>query len=148
MGPGGAGYQLYGELTDRTAARDAPRMMTTSDLEAFFSRGWNRHDVECLMTFMAEECVFESASGPEPCGGRHVGREQVRRAFARVFEAFPDVQFGTTRHVVAGDRGLSEWRFTGTTPEGRRVDVDGCDLFTFAGDKIARKSSFLKTRTG
>jgi hypothetical protein len=26
--------------------------------------------------------------------------------------------------------------------------VDGCDLFTFVGDKIARKSSFLKTRTG
>jgi hypothetical protein len=28
------------------------------------------------------------------------------------------------------------------------VEVDGCDLFTFVGDKIARKSSFLKTRTG
>ena len=86
------------------------RMMTTSDLEAFFSRGWNRHDVECLMGFMAEECVFESAAGPEACGTRSVGREQVRRAFARVFEAFPDVRFEATRHVVAGDRGLSEWR--------------------------------------
>jgi len=25
--------------------------------------------------------------------------------------------------------------------------VDGCDLFTFAGDKIARKSAYFKTRT-
>jgi len=25
-------------------------MMTTSDLEAFFSRGWNRHDVEKTRT--------------------------------------------------------------------------------------------------
>ena len=99
------------------------------------------------MTFMAEDCVFESAAGPDACGSRNVGREQVRPAFARVFEAFPDVQFGATRHVVAGDRGLSEWRFTGTTVEGRRVEVDGRNLFTFAGDKIARKSSFLKTRT-
>jgi ketosteroid isomerase-like protein len=122
-------------------------MMTTSELDAFFEQGWNRHDVDRLMSFMAEECVFDSASGPEAYGGRHVGREAVRRAFARIFEAFPDVRFEGTRHVVAGDRAVSEWRFAGTTPDGRRVEVDGCDLFTFASGKIARKSSFLKTRT-
>jgi ketosteroid isomerase-like protein len=71
----------------------------------------------------------------------------VRRAFARVFEVFPDARFAEARHLVAGDRGLSEWRFTGTTVEGKAVEVDGCDLFTFAGDKIARKSSYFKTRT-
>ncbi len=124
-----------------------PGMTTTSELDQFFEQGWNRHDVDRLMAFMAEECVFESASGAEACGGRHVGREAVRRAFARIFEAFPDVRFDHTRHVVAGDRAVSEWRFTGTAADGRRVEVDGCDLFTFAGGKIARKSSFLKTRT-
>jgi ketosteroid isomerase-like protein len=124
-----------------------PRMTTTSDLDAFFEQGWNAHDVDRLMTFMAEECVFESASGPEACGGRHVGRDAVRRAFTRIFEAFPDVRFDETRHLVAGDRAVSEWRFRGTATDGRRVDVEGCDLFTFAGGKIVRKSSFLKTRT-
>jgi steroid delta-isomerase-like uncharacterized protein len=122
-------------------------MMTTNDLHTFFERGWNRHDVDLLMTFMAEDCVFESTAGPEACGTRHAGRERVRRAFARVFEAFPDARFAEARHFVAGDRGVSEWRFTGTTAEGKTVEVDGCDLFTFAGDKIARKSSFFKTRT-
>jgi len=123
-------------------------MMTTSDLEAFFSRGWNRHDVDLLMTFMADDCVFESTAGPEACGTRHAGRERVRQAFARVFEVFPDARFGEARHFVAGNRGVSEWRFTGTTAEGKTVDVDGCDLFTFAGDKIMLKSSYFKTRTG
>ncbi len=122
-------------------------MMTTNDLEAFFDKGWNRHDVDRLMTFMAEDCVYESTAGPEVCGTRHAGRERVRQAFARVFEVFPDARFGEARHFVAGDRGVSEWRFTGTTAEGKTVEVDGCDLFTFAGDKIARKSSFFKTRT-
>jgi steroid delta-isomerase-like uncharacterized protein len=122
-------------------------MMTTTDLHAFFERGWNRHDVDLLMTFMAEDCVFDSTAGPEACGTRHAGREPVRRAFARVFEVFPDARFAEARHLVAGDRGLSEWRFTGTTVEGKVVEVDGCDLFTFAGDKIARKSSYFKTRT-
>ena len=78
---------------------------------------------------------------------RHAGRERVREAFARVFAMFPDVRFTDARHVVAGDRGLSEWRFTGTTPDGRRVDVNGCDVFTFRDDKIALKSSYLKSRT-
>ena len=122
-------------------------MMTTTDLHAFFERGWNRHDVDLLMTFMAEDCVFDSTAGPEACGTRHAGREPVRRAFARVFEVFPDARFAEARHLVAGDRGLSEWRFTGTTVEGKVVEVDGCDLFTFAGDKIARTSSYFKTRT-
>lgn len=122
-------------------------MMTTDDLHAFFEKGWNRHDVDLLMTFMAEDRVFESTAGPEACGARHAGRERVRQAFARVFEVFPDATFGAARHFVAGDRGVSEWRFTGTTAEGKTVEVDGCDLFTFAGDKIARKSSYFKTRT-
>jgi steroid delta-isomerase-like uncharacterized protein len=122
-------------------------MMTTNDLEAFFDQGWNRHDVDLLMSFMADDCVFETTAGPEACGTRHAGRERVRQAFARVFEVFPDARFGAARHFVAGDRGVSEWRFTGTTAEGKAVDVDGCDLFTFAGDKIALKSSYFKTRT-
>lgn len=122
-------------------------MMTTDDLEAFFDQGWNRHDVDRLMTFMAEDCVFESTAGPEACGARHAGRERVRRAFARVFEVFPDARFEDARHFVAGDRGVSEWRFRGTTADGKRVEVDGCDLFTFADGRIARKSSYFKTRT-
>ena len=121
--------------------------MTRNDLETFFDKGWNRHDVDVLMTFISEDCVFESASGPEVCGARHAGRERVREAFAKVFATFPDAAFRQARHLVTGDRGVSEWVFTGTAADGRKVEVNGCDLFTFAGDKIAVKSSFFKNRT-
>ena len=120
-------------------------MMTTNDLHAFFEQGWNRHDVDLLMTFMTEDCVFESTAGPEACGARHTGRERVRQAFARVRTGWQEAALAC--HFVAGDRGVSEWRFTGTTAEGKAVEVDGCDLFTFEGDKIARKSAYFKTRT-
>jgi ketosteroid isomerase-like protein len=119
--------------------------MTTRELDAFFD-GWNRHDVDRLMTFMADDCVFETASGTEACGTRHVGRERVRAAFARVFASYPDAAFRDTRHVLAGDRGLSEWLFTGTA-DGRKVEVNGCDVFTFERGKITVKSSFFKNRT-
>jgi ketosteroid isomerase-like protein len=122
-------------------------MRTINDLQAFFGNGWNRHDVDFLMIFMADDCVFESTAGPEVYGTRHAGRERVRQAFARVFEVFPDARFGDARHFVAGNRGLSEWLFTDTSAEGKKVEVNGCDVFTFEGDKIALKSSYFKTRT-
>ena len=137
---------MYGELTRRRVARDS-LAMTTKDLDAFFEVGWNAHDVDRLMTFMADDCVFESVAGADACGTRHVGRERVREAFARVFAAFPDARFGAARHFVSGDRGLSEWLFTGTAGDGRQVEVNGCDVFTFREGKIALKSSFFKNRT-
>ena len=42
-------------------------MMTVGRLERFFTDGWNRDDVDLLMTFMADDCVFESTAGPEAC---------------------------------------------------------------------------------
>ena len=121
--------------------------MTINDLAAFFDKGWNCHDVNALMTFMADDCVFEGAAGPYVCGMRYEGRERVREAFARVFAAVPDVRFEEVKHFVAGDRGVSEWIFTGTTADGKKVEVKGCDVFTFKGDKIAVKNSYLKSRT-
>jgi taurine dehydrogenase small subunit len=62
--------------------------VTIKDLEAFFGEGWNGHDIDVLMTFMSDDCVFESAGGAEVCGTRHAGRERVREAFARIFASF------------------------------------------------------------
>jgi ketosteroid isomerase-like protein len=121
-------------------------MITVKDLEAF-GEGWNRHDVDFLMTFMADDCVFELSAGPDAWGKRFIGKDAVREGFAGVFKRFPDVHFGDARHFVSGDRGLSEWLFTGTTADGKKVEVTGCDVFTFKGDKIAVKNSYLKTRT-
>jgi ketosteroid isomerase-like protein len=135
---------LFGGIVTRT--EDTP-MVTVKDLEAF-GDGWNRHDVDYLMTFMTDDCVFELSAGPDPWGKRFVGKDAVREGFSGVFKRFPDVHFGDARHFVSGDRGLSEWLFTGTTADGKKVEVTGCDVFTFRGDRIAVKNSYLKSRTG
>lgn len=33
-----------------------------------FAGAWNRHDVDALMGFMTDDCVFEASAGPEACG--------------------------------------------------------------------------------
>jgi taurine dehydrogenase small subunit len=146
------GHRVVWGIDVALAGRDSrggeTTVMTTKDLDEFFEAGWNGHDVDRLMTFMADDCVFESTTGPDACGTRHVGRERVREAFGRVFATYPDARFAGARHFVSGDRGLSEWLFTGTAGDGRKVEVNGCDVFTFRHGKIAVKSSFFKTRTG
>lgn len=114
-------------------------------LEAF-ADAWNRHDVDALMTFMADDCAFEASAGPDACGVRHAGRAAVRAAFAEVFDTFPDAQWGDPRHFVCGERGVSEWTFTGTRTDGTRVEVNGCDVFTFRDGRIALKNSYRKNR--
>lgn len=123
-----------------------PTPEATTDMLQAFADAWNRHDIDALMSFMTEDCVFEASAGPEACGSRSMGTKAVRAAFAEVWATFPDAHWGDARHLVHGDRGVSEWTFTGTRPDGTRVEVQGCDLFTFEGGKIALKNSFRKNR--
>jgi len=120
--------------------------VTTELLEAF-ADAWNRHDVDALMSFMTEDCVFEASAGSDVCGTRYVARESVRAAFAEVWATFPDAYWGNARHFVREERGVSEWTFTGTRTDGTRVEVHGCDLFTFRDGKIAVKDSYRKNRS-
>lgn len=117
----------------------------TGFLQAF-ADAWNRHDVDALMSFMTEDCVFEASAGPDICGIRYAGRAAVRAAYAQVWNTFPDAHWGDARHFVQADRGVSEWTFTGTRADGQRLEVHGCDLFTFRDGKIAVKNSYRKNR--
>jgi predicted esterase len=124
----------------------APPALGVDDLEAF-AQAWNRHDIDALMAFMADDCVFHGWTGPEASGARHVGRDAVRAAYQKAWADFPDAQWTRARHFVAGARGVSEWTFVGTrAADGQRVEVDGCDLFTFRGNKIRVKDSWRKSR--
>jgi steroid delta-isomerase-like uncharacterized protein len=118
----------------------------TPEVLQAFADAWNRHDADALMSFMTEDCVFEASAGPEVCGTRYVGREAVRAGYVEVWSHFPDAHWGSARHFVLGNRGVSEWVFTGTKADGTRVEVNGCDLFAFREGKIALKNSYRKHR--
>jgi steroid delta-isomerase-like uncharacterized protein len=123
-----------------------PVEQVTVDVLQAFADAWNRHDIDALMSFMSDDCVFEASAGPDVSGTRFAGREAVRAGFAEVWATFPDARWNGARHFVVGDRGVSEWTFTGTRADGTRIEVHGCDLFTFRGGKIALKNSYRKQR--
>lgn len=111
-----------------------------------FVEAFNAHDVKAIMSHMTNDCVFEASAGPDINGEKFTGQEQVSKAFETVFASFPDARWSAARHFIIGDRGFSEWVFTGTRIDGTKVEVTGCDLFTFKDGKIAIKNSYRKNR--
>lgn len=119
--------------------------VTESFLQSF-ADAFNAHDLDAIMLHMTTDCIFEASAGPDADGEKFVGQEQVRKAFATVFSDFKDAHWGYARHFISGNRGCSEWIFTGTRADGSRLEVTGCDLFTFSDGKIAVKNSYRKNR--
>lgn len=112
-----------------------------------FEEAGNRHDIEAMMSLVTADCVFYSAFGPDAHGTRYAGYNQVREGLQSFLDMASDGRWTNGQHFVAGDRGVSEWTYTGSAPDGSRIEVAGCDLITFRGNKIAVKDSFRKNRT-
>ena len=112
------------------------------------TEAWNRHDLDGLMDLFDEACVFEASGGDEVCGTRYEGPTEVKQAFAGVLESMADAEWGNGRHYILGpDYGVSEWTLIGTLPDGRRLEVNGCDFLTVRNGKILVKNSYRKQRT-
>jgi steroid delta-isomerase-like uncharacterized protein len=116
---------------------------TTPSLRAFLD-AFNAHDVDAIMSFFTEDCIFDAPRGPAPGGRRLVGKEQVRAGIQARFDGIPDIVYGDERHFACGDRGVSEWTIRGTQASGEPIEVRGCDLFEFRDGRISRKDSFWK----
>ncbi|MDH4383364.1 MAG: nuclear transport factor 2 family protein [Gammaproteobacteria bacterium] len=112
---------------------------------ASFADAWNRHDLDALMAHMHQDCVFMASVGTAVEGTKWRGMASVRTGYAALWSSFPDAHFECLGDFVCGDRGVSEWIFTGTrNSDGKKVRARGCDVFTFREGKILVKNSFRK----
>jgi hypothetical protein len=116
------------------------------DFLVSFTQAWNDQDLDKLMAHMADDCTFMASVGVETEGTKWVGREEVRKGFASLWEAYPDAHFEPVgEDFIVGNRGCSEWIFTGTRKtDGNRVTARGCDVYTFANGKIKVKNAMRK----
>ena len=107
----------------------------------------NRHDADAMMSHMSDDCMFETAGGPEVYGYRYLGREDVRAGYSSLWDGRPDALWVVTSLVVCGERAFSEWTVSATQPDGTRFESNGVDLFTFDEGNIAVVISYRKYRT-
>jgi len=120
---------------------DAIRMLKA------IATAFDQHDMDRIIRHFAADAVFEGPRGSDPWGQRFVGLGAIREAFAARFAGIPDIRYQQDDHFVDGDRGASEWTLSGTTTEGQRIEVRGCDLWTFRDGKVVKKDSYWKIRT-
>lgn len=116
----------------------------TTELLQRFLDAFNRHDLDAIMEFFAEDCVFFMPRGAGPRGDQFRGKAEVRAGLAKRFEGIPDVHYGEDKHWACGSSGVSEWTLTGTALSGKRIEVRGVDLLEFVDGLITRKDSFWK----
>jgi hypothetical protein len=107
--------------------------VTVDRLKGFLD-AFNRHDLDAIRGYFADDCVFYMPRGAGPRGDRYTGKADVRAGLAKRFEGIPNVHYGDDRHWACGDFGVS----------GESIEVRGVDLLEFVAGKITRKDSFWK----
>ena len=123
-----------------------PKNTITAQTLADFAAAWNRHDLDALMGFMHEDCVFHAVAGPDQLGRTFSGRAEVAEGFKAAWTTMTDAAWLDGEHFVVGDRGVSECTFKGTQADGSRIEARMVDVFTFKDGKILIKNAFRKNR--
>jgi taurine dehydrogenase small subunit len=101
--------------------------------------GWNAQDLDAIMPTYADDVVFQNhTAGEDPV----VGAAAVRAHLAGIFERWPDLRFSSRRLYVTDVVCVSEWTARATTPDGRRIEWDGVDVFPIRDGVIARKDVY------
>jgi ketosteroid isomerase-like protein len=111
--------------------------MSDLDVVEAFGQAWSEHDLDRALSLLSSDCVFE-ATGPAPDGSRHVGPDEIRRAWEAIFEDSTS-RFEPEETFGAGDRVVQRWRY-----DWDGGHVRGVDLFKVRDGMISEKLSYVK----
>jgi ketosteroid isomerase-like protein len=102
-----------------------------------FGAAWAAHDLDGAVSFLAEDCLFDSTN-PAPDGTRVVGPDEIRAAWKPIFDDLSS-RFEVEETFAAGERVVQRWRY-----DWDGGHVRGVDLFRVVNGKIAEKLSYVK----
>ena len=135
--------------TGDAPAEAKPRRQTAKQVEktlrSYFEAGSNR-DLEGMASFWHPEVVLDLVPV-----GIFRGPGEYRGYFEEVFGAIPDSEFTVIRITANSHTGVVEWRFRGTfsgrpfqgiEPNGRTIELRGCDCFDVEDGKIVKNVAF------
>jgi len=97
---------LYGCSGQGEKASSAATEQTMKDLVA----AWNSHDVEKILSFFTDDCVYEDIV----VGKVNHGKEELRAFIKDLLTGAPDVKLELESIVASGDHVSMEWVMSGT----------------------------------
>ena len=108
--------------------------------------GFNRHDVDAILSHFNDDCEWLMASGPTmPEGRRCVGKPEIGDVLAGCYDQIPDMRWEDIRHWAVADqtRAISEWTVRGTR-NGVTFEYLGCDFWEFHNGYVTKKDSYWR----
>jgi ketosteroid isomerase-like protein len=115
----------------------------TAEVIDLFNAATNRHDVDAMMAFMIDDCVFENTY-PPPDGERYEGQKAVRGFWEDFFRTSPHATIQTEELITFANRCVVRWRYDWIDANGQAGHVRGVDVFLIRAGKIAEKLSYVK----
>lgn len=123
------------------------RSTVTVELLDDIQDAFNRHDVDAILSYFADECEWLMARGPETPHGRLLkGKAAIGEVLRARYEVIPDMRWVDMRHFISADgtHAASEWTVKGTPREGPPLNWLGCDLWRFEDTLVTRKDTYWK----
>ena len=101
----------------------------------------NRHDLDAMVRCFAPDFVNETPVHPSRS---FRGRDQVRRNWAQIFAAVPDLEADMVGCVNQGDTVWTEWEMRGTRLDGGQHLMRGVSIFEVVDDSFASVRFYLE----
>jgi ketosteroid isomerase-like protein len=101
----------------------------------------NAHDLDRLVDCFAPD--YRNETPVHPSRG-FVGRDQVHRNWAQLFDAISDLHCEVTAMAVNGDQVWSEWEMRGTRPDGSPHLMRGINLFRVSDGLVQAVRFYLE----
>ena len=119
----------------------------TSTLLDEITDAYNRNDTDAVMSFFAEDAVFDHAAGPDINGTRFSGLDTIRGIFQGLFDNVESVHWEPIDKRVSGDKAYCEFHRIAKLKSGEIQNFLSVDVLTFRGGLIVHKDTFYKNRT-
>jgi taurine dehydrogenase small subunit len=110
--------------------------------------GFNKQDVDAILSHFADDCEWVMARGPNaPEGRRLIGKAAIGEVLSSRYREIPDMRWEEIRHwIVDQSKAISEWIVRGTPKNGGApIDLVGCDLWEFRDGYVTKKDTYWKT---
>ena len=110
--------------------------------------GFNRHDVDGILSHFSDDCEWLMARGPDPWEARRLkGKQAIGEVLSARYAVVPDMRWEDMSHFIAADgsKACSEWTVRGTPNDGSApIDWLGCDIWTFRDGWVTCKDTYWK----
>ena len=108
--------------------------------------GFNRHDVDAILSHFTEDGIWLMARGPHAPDGRICrGKTEIGEVLRTRYGEIPDMRWEDMRHwIVDQSKAISEWTVRGTPNGGKPFEYLGCDLWEFHDGYVTKKDTYWK----